>query len=69
MTSGKPLRSARWFDSADMRGFAHRQRTQQMGLRREEFMGRPVIAIVNTWSEISPCHIHLKSQKCEARRS
>ena len=60
MTSGKPLRSARWFDSPDMRGFAHRQRTQQMGLRREEFMGRPVIAIVNTWSEMSPCHIHLR---------
>ena len=31
------LRSARWYDSADMRGFGHRQRTQQMGLRREEF--------------------------------
>jgi dihydroxy-acid dehydratase len=43
-----------------MRGFAHRQRTQQMGLRREEFMGRPVIAIINTWSEMSPCHIHLR---------
>lgn len=42
------LRSARWFASPDMRGFAHRQRTQQMGLRREEFMDRPVIAIVNT---------------------
>ncbi|WBX84510.1 IlvD/Edd family dehydratase [Sphingosinicella microcystinivorans] len=60
MTEGRPLRSARWFASADMRGFAHRQRTQQMGLRREEFMGRPVIAIVNTWSEMSPCHIHLR---------
>ena len=58
-------RSARWFDSADMRGFAHRQRTQQMGLRREEFLGRPVIAIINTWSEMSPCHIHLR-QRAEA---
>ncbi|MFV3126541.1 L-arabinonate dehydratase [Niveispirillum sp. KHB5.9] len=56
----RPLRSARWFASPDMRGFAHRQRTQQMGLRREEFMDRPVIAIVNTWSEMSPCHIHLR---------
>jgi dihydroxy-acid dehydratase len=43
-----------------MRGFAHRQRTQQMGLRREEFLGRPVIAIINTWSELSPCHSHLR---------
>ena len=60
-----PLRSARWYAAADMRGFAHRQRTQQMGLRREEFLGRPVIAIVNTWSEMSPCHIHLR-QRAEA---
>jgi dihydroxy-acid dehydratase len=48
-----------------MRGFAHRQRTQQMGLRREEFLGRPVVAIINTWSELSPCHIHLR-QRAEA---
>src|SRR5215469_8707016 len=59
------LRSARWYQSADMRGFAHRQRTQQMGLRREEFLGRPVVAIINTWSELSPCHIHLR-QRAEA---
>jgi len=59
------LRSARWYESADMRGFSHRQRTQQMGLRREEFVGRPVVAIINTWSEMSPCHIHLR-QRAEA---
>ena len=61
----RPRRSQRWYDSQDMRGFAHRQRTQQMGLRREEFLNRPVIAIVNTWSEMSPCHIHLR-QRAEA---
>jgi len=54
------LRSQRWYDSQDMRGFAHRQRTQQMGLRREEFLGKPVVAIINTWSDLSPCHAHLK---------
>lgn len=59
------LRSSRWYESADMRGFSHRQRTQQMGLRREEFLGRPVVAIINTWSELSPCHIHLR-QRAEA---
>ncbi|MDR3513945.1 MAG: L-arabinonate dehydratase [Caulobacteraceae bacterium] len=64
-SNARPRRSARWYDSQDMRGFAHRQRTQQMGLRREEFLGRPVIAIVNTWSEMSPCHIHLR-QRAEA---
>lgn len=62
------LRSQRWYAGADMRGFAHRQRTQQMGLRREEFMGRPVIAVVNSWSEASPCHIHLRERAEAVKR-
>jgi len=62
------LRSARWFDLENMRGFAHRQRLQQMGLRREEFLGRPVIAIINTWSEMSPCHIHLRDRAEAVKR-
>jgi dihydroxy-acid dehydratase len=62
------LRSQRWYADAGMRGFAHRQRTQQMGLRREEFMGRPVIAILNTWSELSPCHIHLRDRAEAVKR-
>ena len=56
------LRSQRWLDKDDMRSFAHRQRLQQRGLRREEFLGRPVIAIVNTWSDLSPCHSHLRER-------
>ncbi len=62
------LRSQRWYGGADLRGFAHRQRTQQMGLRRDEFMGRPVIAILNTWSELSPCHIHLRDRAEAVKR-
>ncbi len=62
------LRSQRWFASDDMRGFAHRQRTQQMGLRREEFLGKPVVAIVNTWSEMSPCHAHLRERAEAVKR-
>jgi dihydroxy-acid dehydratase len=62
------LRSQRWFARADMRGFAHRQRTQQAGLRREEFMGKPVIAILNTWSELSPCHVHLRDRAEAVKR-
>lgn len=65
---GPPLRSQRWYGDAGMRGFAHRQRTQQMGLRREEFMDRPVIAILNTWSELSPCHIHLRDRADAVKR-
>jgi dihydroxy-acid dehydratase len=56
------LRSQRWLAPDDMRSFAHRQRLQQRGLRREEFLGRPVIAIVNTWSDLSPCHAHLRER-------
>lgn len=62
------LRSQRWFASDDMRGFAHRQRTQQMGMRREEFMGRPVIGIINTWSDMSPCHAHLRDRAEAVKR-
>jgi dihydroxy-acid dehydratase len=62
------LRSQRWFASDDMRGFAHRQRTQQMGLRREEFLGKPVVAILNTWSEMSPCHAHLRDRAEAVKR-
>jgi dihydroxy-acid dehydratase len=62
------LRSARWFESDNIRGFAHRQRTQQAGLRREEFLGRPVIAIINTWSEMSPCHVHLRDRAAAVKR-
>ncbi len=62
------LRSQRWFSTDDMRAFAHRQRTQQMGMRREEFMGRPVIGIINTWSEMSPCHAHLRERAEAVKR-
>lgn len=62
------LRSQRWFAADDIRAFSHRQRTQQMGMRREEFMGRPVIGIINTWSEMSPCHAHLRDRAEAAKR-
>lgn len=56
------LRSRRWFADAGMRGFAHRQRMQQQGWRREDIMDRPMIAIINTWSDLSPCHAHLRER-------
>jgi dihydroxy-acid dehydratase len=61
------LRSQRWFAPDDMRSFAHRQRLQQRGLRREDFMDRPVIAIINTWSDLSPCHAHLRERAASIR--
>ena len=54
------LRSFRWFGPNDLRSFGHRSRARQMGLGPEDWAGKPVIAILNTWSEINPCHLHFK---------
>jgi dihydroxy-acid dehydratase len=62
------LRSRRWFAANDMRGFAHRQRMQQMGLRREDVMERPIVAVINTWSDLSPCHAHLRERAEAVKR-
>lgn len=62
------LRSARWYGAADLRAFGHRSRTLQMGYSREDWSGKPVIAIVNTWSEINPCHTHFRQRAEEVKR-
>jgi len=56
------LRSARWFAPDDLRGFGHRSRTMQMGYGPEDWEGKPVIAVINTWSEAQPCHVHFKDR-------
>ena len=62
------LRSRRWFADAGMRGFAHRQRMQQQGVRRQDVMERPMVAIINTWSDLSPCHAHLRERAEAVKR-
>jgi len=62
------LRSHRWFGATDLRAFGHRSRTLQMGYRYADFAGKPVIAIVNTWSDINPCHTHLRQRAEEVKR-
>ncbi|MFC0180893.1 IlvD/Edd family dehydratase [Thorsellia kenyensis] len=62
------LRSQRWFKPHTIRAFAHRQRLAQIGWRREDFMNKPVIAIINTWSDLSPCHSHLRQRAEEVKR-
>jgi dihydroxy-acid dehydratase len=62
------LRSARWFAPDDLRSFGHRSRAMQMGYAPEEWTGRPVIAILNTWSDAQPCHMHFKSRVDDVRR-
>ena len=62
------LRSARWFAPDDLRAFGHRSRAMQMGYAPEEWAGRPVIAILNTWSDAQPCHMHFKTRVDDVKR-
>jgi dihydroxy-acid dehydratase len=62
------LRSARWFAPDDLRGFGHRSRIMQMGYAPEDWVGRPIIAIINTWSDINPCHAHFKQRVEDVKR-
>ncbi|CAB3633783.1 6-deoxy-6-sulfo-D-gluconate dehydratase [Achromobacter mucicolens] len=62
------LRSHRWYGVKDLRSFGHRSRTAQMGYHRSDYAGKPVIAIINTWSDINPCHSHFKQRVEEVKR-
>ena len=62
------LRSHRWYGVDDLRSFGHRSRTAQMGYSRADYGGKPVIAIVNTWSDINPCHSHFRQRAEEVKR-
>jgi len=62
------LRSQRWYGGEGVRGFSHRARTRQMGIAPEEHLGKPVIGVVNTWSEINPCHLHLRDRAEAVKR-
>ena len=62
------LRSARWLAADDLRSFGHRSRMMQMGYAPEDWAGRPVIGIINTWSEINACHAHLRTRAENVKR-
>ncbi|MGH8748840.1 MAG: L-arabinonate dehydratase [Burkholderiales bacterium] len=62
------LRSHRWYGVKDLRSFGHRSRTAQMGYDRSDYQGKPVIAIINTWSDINHCHTHFKQRVEEIKR-
>jgi dihydroxy-acid dehydratase len=68
------LRSYRWFGAGEplgnvgMRTLSHRSRIRQLGIAADEHLGKPVIAIINTWSEINPCHMHLRERADQVRR-
>jgi dihydroxy-acid dehydratase len=62
------LRSARWYAPQDLRSFGQRSRIAQMGYDRSDYAGKPVIGILNTWNDISPCHAHFKARVEEVKR-
>ncbi|MDR6101958.1 dihydroxy-acid dehydratase [Agrobacterium larrymoorei] len=64
----KKLRSARWFAPDDLRSFGHRSRMMQLGYSKEDFAGKPVIGILNTWSELNTCHSHFPERVKDVKR-
>ena len=66
--SPEDLRSARWFGGEDLRSFGHRSRAKQMGYAAEDFAGKPVIGIINTWSDLTTCHSHFRTRADEVKR-
>ena len=64
----KTLRSYRWLGEDDLRSSSHRSRFMQMGYAEEDWQGRPMIAIINTWSDINQCHSHFKHRIDDIKR-
>ena len=62
------FRSHRWFGSDDMRQFGHHSRIAQMGYSRTDYIGKPIIAVINTWSDINACHAHFRQRAEEVKR-
>ena len=68
MKAAADLRSARWFAPDDLRSFGHRSRVMQMGYAPADWQGKPIIAIVNTWSDANQCHAHFKQRVDDVKR-
>ena len=66
--TSESLRSQRWYGPDDLRSFGHRSRTKQMGLHRDEFVGKPVIGIINPWNEMNTCHTHFPQRVQDVKR-
>ncbi len=68
MIDVKKLRSQRWLGREDFRSFNHRSRVMQMGYDKKDWDGKPLIAIINNWSDYNPCHMHFKQRIDEVKR-
>jgi dihydroxy-acid dehydratase len=65
--SGANLRSARWFRKNDLPGFIHRSTLAMDGWTRDDLMQRPVVGILNTWSDLNPCNLSLRTLAVKVR--
>lgn len=70
MTKKQPqdLRSARWFAPDDLRSFGHRSRMMQLGYSEDDFRDKPIIGVLNTWSELNSCHSHFRERVVDVKR-
>ena len=62
------LRSHRWFGGVSMRAFSHRGRWRQLGFEPGDYAGKPIIGIINTWSEMNTCHSHFPERVQAVKR-
>ncbi|WP_174804481.1 L-arabinonate dehydratase [Martelella limonii] len=62
------LRSSRWFAPDDLRSFGHRSRMMQLGYSEADFRDKPIIGILNTWSELNTCHSHFPERVKDVKR-
>ena len=65
---GRQFRSPDWFGGADLNGFVHRAWLKSEGFADDEFDGRPVVGIANSWSEVTNCNSHLRDLAEHVRR-
>jgi dihydroxy-acid dehydratase len=66
--TAEQLRSHRWMGPDDLRTFGHRSRAKQMGFSRQDWEGKPIIGILNTWSDLNTCHTHFRQRAEEVKR-
>jgi L-arabonate dehydrase len=63
-----PLRSQQWFGLDDRDALVHRSWMKNQGIPNDQFDGRPVIGICNTWSEATPCNAHFRDLAEQVKR-
>jgi dihydroxy-acid dehydratase len=64
----RPLRSQQWFGLDDRDAITHRSWMKNQGIPNDQFDGRPVIGICNTWSEVTPCNAHFRDLAEQVKR-